>query len=308
MKINTAKTAQTMIPNRFIDELMPGINGEYVKVYLYMLRHAGEDVREENVADALELTLRDVKRAIGFLDKCGAFEGIKEEESIPVKQNDISRVRDDDEFSALLYELQCYIGKTFTAGDADIVAYMYNTLEMPAELIEYLFEVCRQKNKTSLRYMEKVAQGWYEKGIRTVEAAKKDASMFAEEFGLVRKQFGIKSRDLAGSEIEYVIKWIREYRMPSELINEACSRTVLSTGKPAFSYADSILKAWKEKGIASVKELEALDNEHKLTQEQNHKTAAASKSKNAKNGFHNFEERDENLDGDIIKKFNDLVK
>ncbi len=41
----------TLIPNRFLDEYMPRANGEFVKIYLYLLRSAGNtrtgrDVRE----------------------------------------------------------------------------------------------------------------------------------------------------------------------------------------------------------------------------------------------------------------------
>ena len=32
----------TMVADAFIDEYMAGANGEYVKVYLYILRHQGE--------------------------------------------------------------------------------------------------------------------------------------------------------------------------------------------------------------------------------------------------------------------------
>ena len=33
------KARVTVITNEFIDEYMPTANGEYVKVYLYLLRH-----------------------------------------------------------------------------------------------------------------------------------------------------------------------------------------------------------------------------------------------------------------------------
>lgn len=305
MRITTAKTSHTVVPNEFIDGLMTKTNGEYVKVYLYMLRHAGEDVSEEDIADALDLTCRDVKRAITFLNDNGVFGEVAEEQAEADKTVKISTVQDDEEFKVLLYELQCYMGKTFTAGDADIVAYMYKGMGMQPELIEYLFEVCRAKNKTSLRYIEKVAQGWQSRGIKTVEDAKKDEMIFAEELNSVKRSFGLNSRDLASTEMEIVLKWIREYRMSGKLIEEACKRTILNTGKPTFSYADSILQAWRDKNITSVQQLEKLDSEHKAVSKAARNNQ---KTKTADNRFHNFEERKESLDEDVLKKFNDLVK
>lgn len=308
LKIQTAKTAQTSIPNKFIDELMVTANGEYVKIFLYLLRHAGENVTEDSIADALELTGADVKRALAFLDKNGAFEGILEEAGED-RQVDIASLQDNDEFKALLFELQNYLGKTFTIHDAEIIGYMYDNMQMPAELIEYLFEVCKQKGKTSLRYIEKVAQNWHKAGITSVEEAKQDAAVFNDEIEAVKKSFGIKSRDLAEKEMEYILRWIREYRLPTALVTEACSRTVLSTGKAAFSYADSILRGWKEKNITDVEQLRELDSEHKSAVEKEYKeskTKTSSKTKN--NSFHNFTQRDESLDKDVLDKFNDLFK
>ena len=309
MKIRTSKTAQTAVPNEFIDELMTKTNGEYVKVYLYMLRHAGEDVSNEDIADALELTCGDVKRAVSFLNKNGAFGDSLENADETEVKSDVMQVQDDDDFKALLHELQCYLGKTFNNTEAEIVAFMFNKLKMSTELIEYLFEICKQKGKTSLRYMEKIAQDWYGKGIRTVDDAKKDEEIYTEEIGSVKKCFGLSSRDLAGPETEFVMKWIREYKMPLELIKEACKRTVLKTGKATFSYADSILKAWREKDVYSAEQLKTLDDEYKAAQEKEHKTRSTSNANaNSKNGFHNFRQRDESHNEDIFKKFDDLTK
>ena len=54
----------TMVPNEFIDRYMPEANGEYVKVFLYLLRHNGEEITPAHIADALELTEGDVRRAL----------------------------------------------------------------------------------------------------------------------------------------------------------------------------------------------------------------------------------------------------
>ena len=318
MNMNTAKTSQTPVPDRFIDEIMTGANGEYVKVFLYLLRHAGENVSADDIADALELTGADVRRALVFLDKNGAFDDIPTDSKSSAPASDDSAERtintaalsEDDEFKALLFELQNYLGKTFNKTEADIVGFMYDNMKMPPDLIEYLFEICRQKGKTSLRYIEKVAQNWHSAGITSVEEAKKDMSFFSDEIDAVKKSMGIQSRDLAEKEMEFIIRWIREYRMPSELVKEACARTVMSTGKASFSYADSILKAWKDKNVTNASQLKALDDEHKSAAAAEARSAAAGRSaaRNANNSFHNFDQREESLDKIVLERFNDFFK
>ena len=59
MKIYTdTPEGVTVVKNAFIDQYMPQANGEFVKVYLYLLRCAntGRDLSLSSIADALEHT------------------------------------------------------------------------------------------------------------------------------------------------------------------------------------------------------------------------------------------------------------
>ncbi len=64
----------TVVSNYFLDEYMPKANGEYVKVYLYLLRCAGDsniDFTIENLADKFDNTEKDVVRAITYWEQLG---------------------------------------------------------------------------------------------------------------------------------------------------------------------------------------------------------------------------------------------
>ena len=63
----------TAVANEFIDTYMAAANGEYVKVYLYVLRHQGEDITIELIADALNHTESDVRRALSYWKKAGVL-------------------------------------------------------------------------------------------------------------------------------------------------------------------------------------------------------------------------------------------
>ena len=56
----------TVVSNEFIDQYMAAANGEYVKVFLYLLRHEREELDLASIADALNHTEADVKRALAY--------------------------------------------------------------------------------------------------------------------------------------------------------------------------------------------------------------------------------------------------
>ena len=64
----------TCVSNIFIDDFMKEANGEYVKVYLYLLRclnREGFDFSISQLADCLDHTEKDVMRAITYWEKVG---------------------------------------------------------------------------------------------------------------------------------------------------------------------------------------------------------------------------------------------
>lgn len=69
----------TVVANEFIDRYMAEAGGEYVKVYLYLLRHGNETVTVEAAAEALHHTEADVRRAFAYWQRVGVLE----EEEIP---------------------------------------------------------------------------------------------------------------------------------------------------------------------------------------------------------------------------------
>ena len=64
----------TMVHNRFIDEYMPQANGEFVKIYLYLLRVLSSRDRElsvSTIADKFNHTENDVVRALKYWEQQG---------------------------------------------------------------------------------------------------------------------------------------------------------------------------------------------------------------------------------------------
>ena len=63
------QTNATVLDNEFIDQYMVRANGEYVKVYLLLLRHMNQSsgcLSVSELADLLECTEKDVLRALRY--------------------------------------------------------------------------------------------------------------------------------------------------------------------------------------------------------------------------------------------------
>lgn len=72
----------TVLSNSFIDNIMPRLNGAYVKVYIYLLRSFNskrDGLSVSGIADALESTDADVLRALVSLEKYNLVRLIKDE-------------------------------------------------------------------------------------------------------------------------------------------------------------------------------------------------------------------------------------
>ncbi len=68
--------ATTSVSNHFIDEQMTHANGDYVKIYLYLLRRMSRSdcaFSLSQIADHFELTERDVMRALNYWEKLHLF-------------------------------------------------------------------------------------------------------------------------------------------------------------------------------------------------------------------------------------------
>lgn len=337
------QTNATVLDNEFIDHYMVRANGEYVKVYLLLLRHMNHSsgyLSVSELADLLECTEKDILRALrywkseGLLDYLddtpddpspkstapspAASSGLHDVQSgymtssIPadsvsdsaalVSTTNIQQYRsrkERAEFKELLFVAEQYLGKTLSATDIDQITYFYDTLNMSAELIEYLIEYCVENGHKSMHYINKVALSWHEENITTVNLAKTSSFLYNKNCYCVLNAYGIKGRGPAASEIAYIRKWSEEYGFALEVILEACDRTMNSIHQPSFDYTDSILKRWKDKNVRQLKDIDAVDADYRkekerakeLAKERKRQQQAQKPVSSQNNKFNNFDGR-----------------
>ncbi len=259
----------TLVANEFLDKYMPQANGDYVKVYLYLLRNGKDGVDIETAAESLELTEGDVRRAIKYWEKCGIVTlggdtgrkpsgsarrspVIKEEPDTAVKMSDdsetcrepardkdsdtadsgsidadgairnrykriegrnaLNRLAEDLEYKQLLFMVQRYRSKILTEQDEQVLAYLYDGLKLPADVLDYLVQYCVETKHSSMRYIEKTGLDWASLGIRTVNDAKRRTKQFEKlKTGSAAKTTDSKLKNGISGSDEDLDSWLNEY-------------------------------------------------------------------------------------------------
>lgn len=80
---NKFQTNATLLPNDFIDNYMIDANGEFVKVYLFLLRHLDDPCSSltlTTIADCLNNTEKDILRAFRYWEKKGLLRAERDAE------------------------------------------------------------------------------------------------------------------------------------------------------------------------------------------------------------------------------------
>ena len=391
-------TSFTTVSDIFIDQYMLKANGEFVKVYLYLLRATGSGAgiaTISEIADHFSNTEADIVRALNYWASEGILQvqtgadgqitginlcslavsgmqaaqsniqsavadnaaqnnfqnsvvnnatqnilkngvvnnaaqnistaDIRMQDSVVEKLksqttdkaassqkeytlDEIKEFRKNPDISELFFIIETYLKHTLSSTDTNMVLYWLDELHFSTDLVEYLVEYCITKGHSSLRYMNKVALGWADAGIKTVDQAKDDAAAHSQIYYSVMKALGITGRNLVDSEVSLINKWVGEYGFDIELVKAACSKTISAIQKPSFEYTDSILANWRKKDVHTLKDVEVLDanfakaNKASATGSSQGTNAANGSSKpksnnsSSKNKFNNFNQRNNDYD------------
>ncbi len=364
-------SATTSVSNKFIDQYMPEANGEFVKVYLYLLRSIGNHALNcsiSAIADCFNHTEKDVLRALKYWERMHLIRldksadrtvtgihllNIEEADTdyaagkygarlttcaeaapapdvaastapdtaaaynppavtVPAAEesgtsalkaavpasvqtaerkdytaDEIKAFCSDPDITELFFIIETYLKHPLSSADTNIILYWYDQLKFSTELVVYLVEYCISKGHSSMRYMNKVALGWHESNISTVEQAKENAAIHSQAYYGVIKALGITGRNLVDSEISFVNKWSKEYAFELPLIQEACSRTISAIHQPSFEYTDSILSNWHKNQVHTLEDVRQLDDSFSRSK----KNASTNSSLKSRNRFNNFDQR-----------------
>ncbi len=272
-----------MVQNSFVDKYLCEANGSFVKVYLFVLRHfSNRQLDISNISNALNLLESDVIRAFKYWNKLGVikFSQIGEKdfdiEFLPLEQvssdqatdteattekaspktsmptavsytkSDINTyMKNNDGIRHMFLISEQLLNRNLTDTDRRILFGFYDYLGMPIEVIFTLIEYCLSIGKTNMRYIEKVAYSWADKGVDTLAKASlfvKEENEISQTLHRFKTKFKITGREFTATEEEYIRNWVYTLKLDDKTIMDAFEKTVANTGKIAFKYMDAILR------------------------------------------------------------------
>lgn len=279
MKLHFTKDEQPLTLPSSCLALLTDADAADLRVLLHIAacEARGEAFDTATAADALQLGEGEVRSSVKFWRGAGVVKAetakggsakkpaqkkpLRETRRTKLNTDELCKIAEtDSEFTALLDMAQQTAGWIFNTGEIEIIARLYSELKLSGEYILAMIGcfVCRREKP--LRYMEAVAYKYVEKGITTAEALEEKLrwlERFEGRAGKIRQMFGIGGRDLTEKEEEHLTDWFDKYNFDDDVIRLAYEKTVNNTGKASINYAGSILKAWYEEGVKTVRDVEA---------------------------------------------------
>ena len=226
---------------------------------------------------------------------------VREPESNPAFEKPVYTADQLKEFknrqdtAQLLFLAESYIGRPLTPSEMKTILYFTDVLRFSDDLIDYLLQYCVERGKKDFKYIERVAVNWAEEGITTPKQAQRTAARYDRNVYTIMNELG-KNGSPTTRELEYINRWTREYGFSTDIILEACQRTVLATDKHRFEYAEGILSSWKNQNVHLKSDIRRIDDLY----QQRRKNAPAERSRQNGNRFNQFTQN--NYDFDALEQ------
>lgn len=298
------------IPDVFFTEYLPQLNGDYIKVYLYILflSKYNKEVNLNDLSKKLGLNIKIIKDGMSALEELGLItkktngyliNDLQELElhnlytpKLTSSPEDIKNNK-QNQYRAKVIE---NINNTYFQGmmspswynDIDL---WFNKFGFDEQVMFTLFNFCAERSALNRNYVKTIAESWSKNGIRDYN----DLEIYyqkQEKVNLIKKSISKKlgfTRPLTIYESAYVEKWILDYNYTLEIIEIALKRTT-SKSNPNFDYLDKLLSDWHERGFHTAAEITIFLSDMK-------KKTKDVQSLEKKTGYNNYEQRSyDNLD------------
>jgi DnaD/phage-associated family protein len=306
----------TPVNNVFIEKYMTHARGEFIKVYLLMLKHtiSGElGVSSSILASSLNLLESDIMNAFNYwndqgvikltqIDKMGNFNvefmDLVEEPIKSTKQVDLLEALDSTNTKDMLKDIETLLARPLSPNEMSLYLNWQREFGFSSELILILMEYCISKGKSDSRYIEKVALAWHDQKITTIEQAQNLIKKTEDKWLNIRKiltYLGINNTDIMKPQQDLIEKWLLIYKFPNEIILKACDICFERLSRADFKYIDGILTNWNKNNIKTLEDIALKDTKNtKNNKYQKNYTNSPNEKPPLK--FNNFEAREYDYD------------
>jgi len=305
----------TPVNNVFIEKYMPQARGEFIKIYLLMLKHniSGEfGVSSSILASSLNLLESDIMNALNYwndqgvvkftqIDKMGNFNveflDLIDEQIKPKRQVDLLEALDSTNTKDMLKDIEMLLARPLSPNEMSTYLNWQKEFGFSSELILILMEYCISKGKSDSRYIEKVALSWYDLKITTIDQAQNLIKKTEDKWVNIRKiltYLGINNTDIMKPQQDLIEKWLLIYKLPNEVILKACDVCFERLNRADFKYIDGILTNWNKNNIRTLEDIALKDT--KTTKNIKYTKNYNTNNEKAPLKFNNFEGREYDYD------------
>lgn len=281
------------VPTDIIDKHIRLVNGDQLKVLLWILRNSTDNTDITEMSKALKMNTSDVADYLqywvltGILTEDGTAsvptavpaEPVKETKpetktpepisvapSKPSSKEIVERIEESPEIGHLFNEAQQLLGKTIGYDGQCTLLLLHDHYGLPAEVLFMMIDYCVSIGKSNYAYLEAVGKDWGTREIDTLEKAAEQISILKNTNSLWKEfaqNAGITNPRPTVKQTEYLRRWNSEWKFGINMIFLAYEEMANHTSKLSMAYIDKILMNWHEKGFRKPEDIEKASEEQK---------------------------------------------
>lgn len=300
----------TPIPDIFFTEYLPSMNGDFVKVYLYVmfLSKYNKDIKVNDLSKSLNIPVKVIQEACTYLEEIRVITKkvngyiVNNIQDIELRKLYSPKVtlspKDLEQNAQSQYRAKAIESINNNYFQGIMSPSWYGDIEMwfkkygfDEQVMVALFDYCFNKSALHRNYIQAVADAWYKNNIKTY-ADLENYEQSQEELATMKKSIAKKlklTRQLTQYEEDYIKKWMVDFNYTMEIIELALKKTT-SKANPSFDYLDKLISDWHNRNLKTSAEIEQFLSTYK-------KPSVISSTTQKKSGYSNYEQRSyENLD------------
>lgn len=308
----------TPVSNVFLEKYMPKARGEFVKVYLLMLKYnisSEPGVNSSVLASTLNLLESDIMNALNYWNDEGVIKLVPidkmnnfsieflslDEESIENSRENINILEalNNSETTDMLKDIEKILARPLSSKEMEIYLGWQRDFSFPSELILILIEYCSSKGKNNFRYIEKVAESWHDMNIKTVEEAQHHIKQNEDKWSKIRRilsYLGMNTSEVMKPQEEMLEKWLFIYKFNMDIIQKACDICFERLNRADFKYIDGILSKWNQNNIRTLEDIALKDKNTNKTNNKQYKNNYNNNNNGKALRFNDFKQREYDYD------------
>ena len=268
--------SNTTIPDIFFTQYLPEANGDFLKVYLYILflSKYDKDIKINDLCKKLGLSLKTIQDAMKYWEDQGVitkkntgfvFNNLQELELYHLYKPKAALSADQIQKSAESQKRAKtieYINNKFFSGLMPTTWYpdielWFKKYHFDDEVMIALFGYCFDKSALHHNYIQAVADSWSKNKIESyndLEQYYEKQEKLNKIANAISKKLGL-GRQLSQYEYAYIEKWLIDFNFSFDIIEIALKRTT-SKVNPSFDYIDKLLTDWHDRGFTTTEQVQ----------------------------------------------------